>query len=110
MRWKHEEVEEAMEQLEDMERLREEKEVVDRELTRLQEETGGGGWGEGGRVEDSFEVSISFMFSISLATWDLEKFWFVNNKKLESTKYPCCWLYANYIIKQFGVQNIFCVI
>ena len=45
-----------MEQLEDMERLREEKEVVDRELTRLKEETGGGGGGEGGRVEDLLQV------------------------------------------------------
>ena len=28
--------------------------------------------GGGGRLEDSFEVSVSFMFSISLATLDLK--------------------------------------
>jgi sirohydrochlorin ferrochelatase len=58
MRWKHEELDEAMEQLEDMERLREDKEAVDRELARLKD--GGGGVGGGGaeveRVEELLQV------------------------------------------------------
>jgi hypothetical protein len=52
MRWKHEEMEEAMEQLEDVERLKEEKEVMEREMARLREVGGEGG----SRVEELLQV------------------------------------------------------
>lgn len=51
MKWKHEEVEEAVEQLEDMERMREEKEELEREVGRMRE-----GKGEAGRLEELLEV------------------------------------------------------
>jgi hypothetical protein len=54
MRWKHEEVEEAVEQLEDVERLREEKEALEREMARLKEMGGAGE--EATRVEELLQV------------------------------------------------------